>query len=143
MRESEVLNKAYQNYQMTTKGVPAYACDKAVLTGSKNPERVIKDKIEKYLKWIGHYCVIVDSSAHYNKDVGRYIKSETSLGCPDLIASINGKFVGIEVKRIYENSRDRQSEVQKKVENRIISDKGQYWIVNDFMSFYEMLTKFK
>jgi len=136
MRESDILNKAYQKYTMETKGAPAHSCDKAILKASKNPERVIKDKIEKFLTWEYQYCVIVDSSARYNKDLGRYVKSETSAGCPDLIACIDGQFVGIEVKRIYENSRDRQSEIQKKVEHRINRASGKYIVVHDFMSFY-------
>ena len=140
MRESTILNEAYHKYLREVKQstVPDHAMPTFKLS-TKNPERQIKQKIEKYLNWIGHYCVIVDSSAHYSKEVGRYIKSETSPGCPDLIASINGQFVGIEVKRIYDNGRDRQSDIQKKVEARILADGSQYWIVNDFMSFYNKL----
>ena len=140
MRESTILNEAYHKYLREVNGctMPDHTLPKFKLS-TKNPERQIKQKIEKYLGWIGHYCVIVDSSAHYSKEVGRYIKSETSPGCPGLIASINGQFVGIEVKRIYENGRDRQSDIQKKVEARIIHDGGKYWIVSDFISFWKRL----
>ena len=140
MRESEVLNKAYHKYLRDIKGstVPDYALPMFKLS-TKNPERQIKQKIQSYLKWRGAYCIIVDSSAHYNKELGRYIKSETTVGAPDLVASINGNFVGIEVKRIYATGKDRQSEHQIKAQNQIIDDGGKYWIVNDFMSFYEIL----
>ena len=93
-------------------------------------------KIRRFCTCSGHYCIVVDSSAHYNKDVGQYVKSQTTTGAPDLVASINGIFVGIEVKRIYATGKDRQSDIQKKVEQQINSDGGQYIIVNDFMSFY-------
>ena len=137
MKESTVLTEAYHKYLREEKGstVPDHALP-AFKLSTKNPERQIKQKIEKYLNWVGQYCVIVDSSAHYNKEVGQYVKSETSAGCPDLIACIDGQFVGIEVKRIYENGRDRKSDIQKKVEHRINRASGRYIVVHDFMSFY-------
>ena len=140
-KESEILNEAYRNYLRKEKGstLPDHAIPTFKLS-TKNKERIIKQKIEKYLNWIGQYCVIVDSSAHYSKEVGQYVKSETSAGCPDLIACIDGQFVGIEVKRIYENGRDRQSDIQKKVEHRINRASGKYIVVSDFMSFYHWLT---
>ena len=141
-KESTILNDAYHKWYRETKKstVPDYALPVFKLS-TKNKERQIKQKIHQYCKWIGQKATIVDSSAHYNKATGIYIKSETTVGCADLIACINGKYYDIEVKRIYDNGRDRQSDLQKEFERTTIVAGGGYVIVNDFMSFYDFLQK--
>lgn len=140
MRESTIINEAYHSYLREVKGstVPAHALPSFKLS-TKNPERQVKQKIQKYLSWVGYYCIIVDSSAHYNKDAGQYVRSETSVGAPDLVACIDGQFVGIEVKRKYATGQDRQSDIQKKVEARLNNAGGRYIIVRDFMDMYNQL----
>ena len=143
-RESTILNEAYHNYLREVKGstVPPHALPTFKLS-TKNPERQIKQKIQKYLKWIGYECAIIDSAAHYSKDAGMYIKSETTVGTSDLIACIDGRYVAIEVKRIYDTGRDRQSEHQKKFQKRVEGAGGLYMIVSDFMNFYNKLNTIK
>lgn len=141
-RESTILNEAYTKYTLSRheKMLP-HQVGKATFKMTKNKERVILDKITKYLKWVGQLGVVVDSAAHYSQGSGRYIKSQTTVGTSDIIACINGKFVSIELKRIYATGKDRQSEEQKKFEQRVNNAGGDYIIVNDFMSFYEWYLK--
>ena len=51
------------------------------------PEKTIENKIKRYLESIGAYFVKIHGSA--------YMPS----GTPDILACINGRFIGIEVKK--------------------------------------------
>lgn len=51
------------------------------------PEKTIENKIKRYLESLGAYFVKIHGSA--------YMPS----GTPDILACINGRFVGIEVKK--------------------------------------------
>ena len=142
MRESKILNEAYHKWMKINKPlIPEYAYGKASFKMSKNKETVILDKIVKYLNWIGELGIVVDSAAHYSKYVGMYVKSKTTVGCSDIIACIGGEFYAIELKRNYEMGKDRQSDMQKKFEDRVRNAKGRYIIVSDFMDFYNWLNE--
>ena len=137
MTKNKILYDAYFKYtKMIRPSIPDHAICKPNISGSKNKEKVIKSEIVQFLKWEGWLGIIVDSSAHYNKDAGIYVKSETTTGTSDIIACIEGKFYAIELKRIYDKGKDRQSERQEKFEKRVTSAGGEYVIVNDFMTFY-------
>ena len=138
MRESQILNESYAKFMAKEHPtMPSYAYAKASFKMTKNKETVILDKIMKFLKWEGQLGVIVDSAAHYSKGVGMYVKSKTTVGCSDMIACLNGHFYAIELKRVYDKGKDRQSEHQKKFERRVGEALGVYVIVTDFMNFYE------
>ena len=144
MKESTILNNAYLNYRLKKNPqMKPHQVGRASFKVTKNKERIIKDKICKYLKWIGQLGIVVDSSAHYNANADRYVKSETTTGTSDIIACIDGCFYGIELKRIYATGRDTQKDNQKEFERRVNESGGCYVIVNDFMSFYEWLLTIK
>ena len=138
MRESQILNEAYEKFMSKEHPlIPVHAIGKATFKVTKNKERVILDKITKFLNWSGHLGLVVDSAASYSQTAGRFIKSQTTAGCSDMIACIDGKFYAIELKRVYETGKDKQSDIQKKFENRVNIAGGSYVIVNNFMTFYK------
>lgn len=85
------------------------------------PESQIQKVIMEYLtaKRIFHFKV--NTTGIYKQSTGSYIPSG-SVGCPDIIAIMNGKFIGIEVKA----PKGKVSEAQKKFGEKIESAGGVY-----------------
>lgn len=73
------------------------------------PEKKVEDKIKRYLDSIGAYYLKVHGSMYQPS------------GTPDILACINGKFVGIEVKR---PNGGIVSELQKSKLKKIENAKG-------------------
>ena len=73
-----------------------------------------------------------------NQTVGsvEYRKSKMTNGTADLSATIGGRSVKIELKRIYKNGRDRQSDDQKRYQADIIKAGGIYVITHSYDDFY-------
>lgn len=63
----------------------------------------------------------------------KWIPGTTKKGTPDIMATLNGKSLFIEVKI----GKDRQSEAQKQVEADINASGGYYFCAKDFESFYQ------
>ncbi|MBO0475084.1 VRR-NUC domain-containing protein [Enterococcus ureasiticus] len=63
------------------------------------PEKKVEDKIKKYLDSLGAYYLKVHGSMYQPS------------GTPDILACINGRFIGIEVKRA--DGKGRGSALQK------------------------------
>jgi Holliday junction resolvase len=74
-----------------------------------------------------------------SKQIGSttYIPSTTMAGTPDIIAAINGKLAGIEVKN--SNTKDRMSAAQEKVKKLIELSKGHYLVASDLNQVIEVL----
>lgn len=85
---------------------------------------------------------VIDGRKTYTDVIGqtktigsiKRIYSSNVNGTSDIKATINGKMVAIEVKY----GQDRQSEAQKKYQERVESAGGQYWIAKTFDQFYGM-----
>lgn len=85
---------------------------------------------------------VIDNRKTYTDVIGqtktigsiKRIKSNQVNGTSDLKAIINGRMIAIEVKY----GQDRQSEAQKKYQERVEQAGGQYWIAKSFDQFYEM-----
>ena len=86
--------------------------------------------VENYITLCGGYAMRINVAGFYRPDVG-YIKSGSTVGVPDVIAVIGGRYVGIEVK----TGDDVQSQAQKKAQERTEQAKGVYLIARDFDSF--------
>jgi hypothetical protein len=121
------------------------------------PEKREKKRIEAFLNATGNYGAIIENRGQRmdNRKVvsdilGRqkvigsvdFIGSGMRKGIADIKATIQGRAVDIELKRIYKNGKDRQSEHQKKEQEMIESAGGQYWIVTSFDDFYQKYKKF-
>jgi len=71
-----------------------------------------------------------------------YHKSTVQNGTADLVGLIQGRFLAVELKRIYKNGKDRQSQVQKDYQKEVEDAGGLYWIVTDFNDFYNSFNNY-
>lgn len=91
-----------------------------------------------YLKAKGHHAERVNTTGIPRKQRDgkmKWIPSGSMKGSSDIHAIVNGKFVAIEVKY----GKDRQSEAQKKYEEKIVQAGGIYKIIRtlrEFLIFY-------
>jgi hypothetical protein len=109
------------------------------LKRKKTPTNGLTAAICDYVELRGGYAMRINVAGFYRHDVG-YIKSGSTIGTPDLIAVVRGRFVGIEVKI----GKDRQSDSQKAVEQRITEAAGVYIVARDFEQFrveFDEITK--
>jgi len=121
------------------------------LFGKLKAEKREKKRIEAFLNVSGHYAAIienrgqrVDNRKTVTDIIGRqkvigsvtFIGSGMRKGLADLKATIFGRSVDIELKRIYKKGKDRQSEDQKEDQVRLKRAGGIYLIVSDFEDFY-------
>lgn len=121
------------------------------LFGKLKPEKREKKRIEAFLNVSGHYAAIienrgqrVDNRQTVTDVIGRqkvigsvtFIGSGMRKGLSDLKATIFGRSVDIELKRIYKKGKDRQSDEQKEEQIRVERAGGIYLIVSDFEDFY-------
>ena len=93
-------------------------------------EKSLENKIKKHLGSHGHYFVKVHGSLFQR------------VGIPDIIACINGKFVGIEVKN--PNGKGRVSLVQEFNLNQIQKSDGYTLLTDnysDYLEFYNEVIK--
>lgn len=90
------------------------------------PANSLTAAIIRYITLTGGYAVRINNIARQVE--GRFVKSTTAAGVPDVIACIRGRFVGIEVKI----GRDRQSLAQKSQEEKINQADGVYLIAKTF-----------
>ena len=72
----------------------------------------------------------INSTGTYRDGIG-FVQNKSIKGFPDVIACLNGRFVGIEIKV----GADFQSEDQKAVQARIEASNGRYLIVKDLETF--------
>ena len=82
-------------------------------------EQQLQSKVMRYLEDNGHFAVKIVTCS--------------KPGTPDIIACVNGRFVGIECK----SKRGKQSELQKYREEKIRLSGGTYMLVNDYRKFIE------
>ena len=93
-------------------------------------EKSVENKIKEYLFQQGWYYFKVHGS--------KFMPS----GIPDIVACINGYFLGIEVKR--PGAKNEQSEAQKIHERNIKKSNGTYLLVDsldEVIAYVEHVTK--
>lgn len=93
-----------------------------------NEGRVI-DNRKTYTDVIGQTKTIGSIKRIYSSNVN---------GTSDIKATINGRMVAIEVKY----GQDKQSEAQKKYQERVQNAGGEYWIAKSFDQFYKMYCEY-
>lgn len=119
---------------------------------SFKPEKREKKRIQKFLELKGHYCAIIENrgqridtrqTVYLDECVGKTIgtvtwtKSGMRKGKADLSAIINSKALEIEIKRIYQKGKDKQSDDQIEEQKRIEKAGGIYLIVSGYNEFFE------
>lgn len=72
---------------------------KTIKPKNKKPEKELEKQMLPFLKSLGIFAWVVDSSAVYSASAGRYLYSQADVGCPDIIGVNHlGLFVAIELK---------------------------------------------
>ena len=92
-----------------------------------------------YLRNRGHFAARINTTGLYDEKLGKYRPSGATTGVPDVIACIEGHFVGLEIKI----GADKLSQKQQKIALQINSAGGFYVIIRgfaDFETFYGELT---
>ena len=115
--------------------VPSHAIPTS--KAKKSPANQLTADIVKWITLKGGWATRINIISR--KVNGLFVPSTTETGTPDIIGCLNGKFFSVEVKI----GKDRQSEEQKNVQNKIERAKGFYFIAKDFdqfMKHYATLT---
>ena len=90
-------------------------------------EIVIQKEVLNYLQLMENmgvcYCFRAGSGMIETKR-GNMFKTG-KVGCPDIVCSYKGKFIGLEIK----NEKGKQSDYQKEAEQKIIKADGEYHII--------------
>lgn len=97
----------------------------------KRPTRLLTKCILEYIRSIGGHAEEVKSTGTMRKDrSGKMIwtHSQTMSGSADIHAVIAGRFVAIEIKY----GKDKQSEAQKKYQEKVEQSGARYLIVKNF-----------
>lgn len=107
-----------------------------------SPTNQLTDAITKHIRLYNGFAMRINVAGFYRPELGKYIRSGSTLGVPDLIAIVSGHFVGIEIKV----GRDSQSDEQKQVQQGIEAAGGVYLLATDFnrfkVDFEEIIKKF-
>lgn len=121
----------------TTSNLLPYSAERTAALETKtkrsrntSPTNRLTAEIKAHIERIGGFCLRTNVAGFYREGIG-YIKSGSTVGTPDLIAIIGGRFLGIEVKV----GKDKQSPDQKSVQAGVEAAGGVYLIARDFESF--------
>ena len=72
----------------------------------------------------------------------QYRPSQMQNGLADLVGLIDGRYIAMELKRVYKNGKDRQSKVQKDFQREVEAAGGVYVIVDSFEDAYKWYFNF-
>jgi len=108
--------------------VPSHALPKIKVTADANG---LTQAIVSWLNLNGHFATRVSSSGRYLPQLGKFIPSTTKRGTADIHCVIGGRHVSIEVKA----GRDRMSDDQIEMKEKIERAGGIYFIATDFEMF--------
>lgn len=147
MKPIEILKQLKLNQLKTNcPNVPIHAIP--VPKYSDNSANGLTKCVIDFLNLSGHFAErhsnegrVIDNRKTYTDVIGQTktigsvqrVKSNQVNGTSDIKATINGRMIAIEIKF----GNDRQSEAQKKYQERVESAGGQYWIAKTFDQFYE------
>ena len=97
-------------------------------------------RIIEFLRERDHFAARINTTGIYDEKLGKYRQSGATTGVPDVIACIDGRFCGLEIKI----GADKISKQQERVSLQINTAGGFYVITRcwaDFVQFYTELTK--
>lgn len=128
--ENDVLEKKKLKYP----GQP-YLCKKSLRDDTANG---LTQCIQEWAKVNNAFCQRQNSQGQYDVRLGRYRHSGTTKGIADLLILWNGITIHVEVKI----NRDKQSKVQKDVQDSIERAGGIYIIVKSYDNFLENIKQY-
>jgi hypothetical protein len=88
--------------------------------------------VASWINWSGGAAFRINSQGQYDQKIGAFRKSGSTTGVSDIVAVVGGRFVALEIKF----GRDKQSEVQKKFELRVIESGGIYQVISSLPGFF-------
>ncbi|WP_020605221.1 VRR-NUC domain-containing protein [Spirosoma spitsbergense] len=88
-------------------------------------------RIVQYVRANGGWASRINSTGTYRADLKKFVNSQQVSGLPDVLACINGQFVGIEVKV----GKDRLSEMQKQTHADLTDAGAIIYVAHSFDEF--------
>lgn len=131
----DFLSKHQDQHKDKYPSVPDYARPKAKLPGTD--ANSLTQAIIKFIDMSGGWATRISTEGRYIEALGKRIPSSVKKGTADIHAVYKGKHLSIEVKI----GKDKQSEVQKSVQQQIEKAGGLYYIAKDFTSFHQWITQ--
>jgi hypothetical protein len=129
------IHPLYERVAKASSTLPDYAKPVNKFQSVRNPEKREKKRITYFLNNIPKcYAVVIENTGRKSDDGGWYY-SPMIRGISDIIATIDGKAVHIELKR----PGDRMSKWQKKYKEKVESANGVYIVtkgLNDFIEWF-------
>ena len=98
----------------------------------KSEASALTEKIISHLKGEGHYANRLQSTGIMAD--GRFVKSNQKAGLPDVMAVVNGRFVGFEIKIGADKPRLAQLQTKEQIEK----SRGVYEFVSEFGEFLKI-----
>ena len=98
------------------------------------PESKIQSAVLKRLKKQGIFCWRQNNLAIFDPKMNGYRSFNGLKGVPDILAVINGKFTGFEIK----TPKGRQSADQKLFQQRLERNGGDYYLIRDVSDLDEI-----
>jgi len=92
----ETLDIKYYRHKYPT--VPDHALPVKPRNTKQSPANLLTDQVIRYIKSRGGAAYRINTTGNYNNRLGKWIMSGVMKGLPDIIAVLNGAFLGIEIK---------------------------------------------
>ena len=93
-------------------------------------------RIVAHVRANGGFATRLNSTGTYRADLKKFVSSQQVSGMPDVLACINGQFLGIEVKA----GKDRLSDAQKQTHTALTDAGATIYVARDFDEFTQWLT---
>lgn len=94
--------------------------------------------VVKYIEILGGWASRVNNMGVYDRRLNKYRRSTQKKGIADIIATYKGLSLQIEVKI----GRDKQSEAQEHVQQKVTEAGGLYYIARNFTDFKTWIDRF-
>lgn len=130
----DFLSKYEDQHKQKYPGVPDYARPKPKLPGTD--ANSLTQAIIKFIDMSGGWATRISTEGRYIEALGKRIPSSVKKGTADIHAVYKGRHLSIEVKI----GKDKQSDVQKSIQQQIEKAGGLYYIAKDFQSFHTWIT---
>ena len=88
-------------------------------------------RIVQHVRANGGFATRLNSTGTYRADLKKFVQSQQVSGMPDVLACVNGQFVGIEIKA----GKDRLSDAQKQTIAALEKAGASVYVAHDFEGF--------
>ena len=88
-------------------------------------------RIVQHVRANGGFATRLNSTGTYRADLKKFVQSQQVSGMPDVLACVNGQFIGVEVKA----GKDRLSDAQKQTIAALEKAGASVYVARDFEQF--------